>query len=53
MVKSVRFSFMTEEDVRKHSVLAVQNPVLLDNVDRPVPGGLYDPLMGPMDDRTL
>ncbi|KAG2258321.1 hypothetical protein Bca52824_077615 [Brassica carinata] len=52
VVKSVRFSFMTEEDVRKHSVLQITNPVLLDNVERPVPGGLYDPLMGPMEDRT-
>ncbi|CAH8362128.1 unnamed protein product [Eruca vesicaria subsp. sativa] len=50
VVKSVRFSFMTEEDVRKHSVLKVTNPILFDNVDRPVPGGLYDPLMGPMND---
>ncbi|KFK35011.1 hypothetical protein AALP_AA5G222600 [Arabis alpina] len=52
MVESVRFSFMTEEDVQKHSFLKVTNPVLLDNVDRPVPGGLYDPLLGPLDDRT-
>ncbi|CAF2048280.1 DNA-directed RNA polymerase I subunit 1 [Brassica napus] len=50
VVESVRFSFMTEEDVRKHSVLRVTKPILLDNVGRPVPGGLYDPLMGPMED---
>ncbi|KAL0652853.1 hypothetical protein Bca4012_095544 [Brassica carinata] len=50
VVESVRFSFMTEEDVRKHSVLQVTKPILLDNVGRPVPGGLYDPLMGPMED---
>lgn len=52
VVESVRFSFMTEEDVRKHSVLRVTKPILLDNVGRPVPGGLYDPLMGPLDDKT-
>lgn len=52
VVKSVRFSFMTEQDVRNHSVLKVTNPVLLDTVERPVPGGLYDPLMGPLDDKT-
>lgn len=52
MVESVRFSFMTEEDVRQHSFLKVTNPILLDNVERPVPGGLYDPVMGPLDDRT-
>ncbi|KAJ0246730.1 DNA-directed RNA polymerase I subunit 1 [Hirschfeldia incana] len=53
VVKSVRFSFMTEEDVQKHSVLEVTKPILLDNVGRPFPGGLYDPLMGPMEDRSL
>ncbi|KAH0918882.1 hypothetical protein HID58_026542 [Brassica napus] len=52
VVKSVRFSFMTEQDVRNHSVMKVTNPVLLDTVERPVPGGLYDPLMGPLDDKT-
>ncbi|KAL1194549.1 DNA-directed RNA polymerase I subunit 1 [Cardamine amara subsp. amara] len=52
VVESVRFSFMTEEDVGNHSFLKVTNPVLLDNVERPVPGGLYDLLLGPLDDRT-
>ncbi|CAH8386687.1 unnamed protein product [Eruca vesicaria subsp. sativa] len=52
VVKSVRFSFMTEQDVQKHSVLKVTNPVLLDTVERPVPAGLYDPLMGPFDNTT-
>ncbi|CAH2063804.1 unnamed protein product [Thlaspi arvense] len=52
VVESVRFGIMTEQDVRRETVLKVTNPVLLDNVERPVPGGLYDPLMGPLDDRT-
>lgn len=52
MVESVRFSFMTEQDVRKHSFLKVTSPILLDNVERPVPGGLYDPLLGPLDDKS-
>ncbi|XP_010427648.1 PREDICTED: DNA-directed RNA polymerase I subunit 1-like [Camelina sativa] len=51
VVESVRFSFMTEKDVRKHSFLKVTSPVLLDNVERPVRGGLYDPIMGPLNDK--
>uniref|UniRef100_A0A1J3HYB5 DNA-directed RNA polymerase subunit n=1 Tax=Noccaea caerulescens TaxID=107243 RepID=A0A1J3HYB5_NOCCA len=52
VVESVKFSFMKEQDVRNHSFLKVTNPVLLDNVERPVPGGLYDLVLGPLDDRT-
>ncbi|KAK2982387.1 hypothetical protein RJ640_026230 [Escallonia rubra] len=51
-VEAVRFSFMTDEEVRKHSVLNVTNPVLLDTMEKPVPGGLYDPALGPLDDQT-
>nr|XP_043635531.1 DNA-directed RNA polymerase I subunit 1 [Erigeron canadensis] len=52
IVEGVRFSFMTDEEVRKHSILKVTNPILLDSVGRPMPGGLYDPLLGPMDERA-
>lgn len=51
-VEAVRFSFMTDEEVRRHSVLKITNPVLLDSVGRPVPGGLYDPALGPIDEHT-
>lgn len=44
------FSFMSEEEVKKQSVVKVTNPILLDSVNRPTPGGLYDPAMGPFDD---
>lgn len=43
---------MTDEEVRKHSFLKLTNPILLDTVDRPVPGGLYDPILGPLDERA-
>ncbi|XP_071717530.1 DNA-directed RNA polymerase I subunit 1 [Rutidosis leptorrhynchoides] len=49
IVEGVSFSFMTKEEVRKQSVLKITNPILLDSVGRPMPGGLYDPLLGPMD----
>ncbi|KAL4558091.1 hypothetical protein LXL04_036287 [Taraxacum kok-saghyz] len=52
IVEGVRFSFMTDEEVRKHSVLKITNPILLDNVGRPMPGGLYDPLLGPIDEQA-
>lgn len=51
-VEAVSFGFLTDEDVRKQSFVKVTNTVLLDNVERPVPGGLYDPAMGTLDERT-
>jgi DNA-directed RNA polymerase I subunit RPA1 len=51
-VKSVKFSFFTEEEVRKLSVMKITNPILLDSMDRPVPGGLYDPELGPIEERV-
>lgn len=50
ILKSVSFRFFTKDEVRKHSVMKITNPVLLDSVERPVPGGLYDPALGPLDD---
>ncbi|XP_076884452.1 DNA-directed RNA polymerase I subunit 1-like [Bidens hawaiensis] len=52
IVDGVAFSFMTAEDVRKHSVIKITNVQLLDSVGRPEPGGLYDPLMGPIDEQA-
>lgn len=51
-VESVRFGFLTDEEVRKQSCVKVTNTVLLDNVERPVAGGLYDPAMGTLNDTT-
>ncbi|CAI9761147.1 unnamed protein product [Fraxinus pennsylvanica] len=49
-VEAVKFGFMTDEEVRSHSVVKVKNPNLLDTLDKPIPGGLYDPAMGPLDE---
>ena len=46
-VASISFSFLTTEDVRRISVKQIVNPVLLDDLDRPNAGGLYDPALGP------
>ncbi|KAJ8767918.1 hypothetical protein K2173_020858 [Erythroxylum novogranatense] len=52
-VDSVTFSFLTDEEVRKYSFVKITNPRLLDMVERPIPGGLYDPALGPLSDKTL
>ncbi|KAA8549764.1 hypothetical protein F0562_001218 [Nyssa sinensis] len=52
IVDAVRFSFMTDKEGRRHSVVKITNPILLDSVGRAIPGGLYDPAMGPLDDQT-
>ncbi|XP_043692047.1 DNA-directed RNA polymerase I subunit 1 [Telopea speciosissima] len=51
-VEAVHFSFYTDEEVTNLSVKKITNPILLDSVDRPVPDGLYDPALGPSDERT-
>ncbi|KAL1555302.1 DNA-directed RNA polymerase [Salvia divinorum] len=48
MVRSVRFGFMTDEEVRKQSLVKITNPNLLDTLEKPIPGGLYDLFMGPL-----
>ncbi|CAA3024854.1 DNA-directed RNA polymerase I subunit 1 [Olea europaea subsp. europaea] len=49
-VEAVKFGFMTDEEVRSQSVVKVVNPNLLDTLEKPIPGGLYDPAMGPLDE---
>ncbi|KAJ8584792.1 beta and beta-prime subunits of DNA dependent RNA-polymerase [Rhizopogon salebrosus TDB-379] len=46
-VSSISFSFLTAEDIRRISVRQILNPVLLDDLNRPNIGGLYDPALGP------
>ncbi len=52
-VASISFSFLTTEDVRRISVKQVVNPVLLDELNRPNIGGLYDPALGPSDQKDM
>jgi hypothetical protein len=47
-VQSVSFSVLTTEDIRRISVKQITNPVLLDDLNRPNLGGLYDPALGPI-----
>ena len=48
-VTNVSFSFLTSQDIRRISVKQIMNPVLLDDLNRPNIGGLYDPALGPSD----
>jgi DNA-directed RNA polymerase beta' subunit len=52
-VQSVSFSFLTTEDIRRISVKQIVNPTLLDDLNRPNLGGLYDPALGPSDRNDL
>ncbi len=48
VVQSVSFSVLTADDVRRISVKQITNSVLLDDLNRPNVGGLYDPALGPV-----
>ena len=52
-VQSISFSFLTTEDIRRISVKQIVNPTLLDDLNRPNLGGLYDPALGPHDHNEL
>lgn len=52
-VSSISFSFLTTEDVRRISVKQIVNPNLLDELNRPNVGGLYDPALGPSDKQDM
>ncbi|KAJ6756326.1 hypothetical protein OIU79_028682 [Salix purpurea] len=49
---SVAFSFLTYEEVREHSFVKITSARFLDTLDKPVPGGLNDPAMGPLGERA-
>ncbi|KAL3691839.1 hypothetical protein R1sor_005490 [Riccia sorocarpa] len=48
-IDAVEFSFYTEEEIEAISVKQITSPVLFDNLRNAVPGGLYDPALGPLD----
>ena len=52
-VSSISFSFLSTEDIRRISVKQIVNPVLLDDLNRPNIGGLYDPALGPSDRQDM
>ncbi|KAH7108430.1 beta and beta-prime subunits of DNA dependent RNA-polymerase [Auriculariales sp. MPI-PUGE-AT-0066] len=46
-VGSISFYSLSPGEIRRISVKQIVNPVLLDDLNRPNPGGLYDPALGP------
>lgn len=50
-MESVGFSFYGEEEIHAISVKQITSPVLFDNLRNPVPAGLYDPALGPTEQR--
>ncbi|THH26811.1 hypothetical protein EUX98_g7375 [Antrodiella citrinella] len=52
-VTSISFSFLSTEDLRRISVKQIVNPVLLDDLNRPNIGGLYDPALGPSEKQDI
>ncbi|KAF8639898.1 hypothetical protein AX17_001150 [Amanita inopinata Kibby_2008] len=52
-VAGISFSFLTSQDIRRISVKQIINPVLLDDLNRPNIGGLYDPALGPSDQKDI
>ncbi|KAF7352593.1 DNA-directed RNA polymerase subunit [Mycena venus] len=52
-VSGISFSFLTAEDVRRISVKQIVNVNLLDDLNRPNIGGLYDPALGPTDRQDI
>jgi DNA-directed RNA polymerase I subunit RPA1 len=52
-ITSVSFSFLSSDDIRAISVKTIDNPVLLDNLNLPNRGGLYDPKLGPLSARDM
>ncbi|KAJ7752736.1 hypothetical protein DFH07DRAFT_1061572 [Mycena maculata] len=52
-VSGISFSFLTGEDVRRISVKQIVNVNLLDDLNRPSIGGLYDPALGPTERKDI
>jgi hypothetical protein len=52
-VTGISFSLLSTQDVRRISVKQIVNTVLLDDLNRPNIGGLYDPALGPSDHQDL
>ncbi|TFK71780.1 beta and beta-prime subunits of DNA dependent RNA-polymerase [Pluteus cervinus] len=52
-VTGISFSFLSSQDIRRISVKQIVNATLLDDLNRPNIGGLYDPALGPVDRQDI
>ncbi|KAK9909518.1 hypothetical protein WJX75_003467 [Coccomyxa subellipsoidea] len=48
-ISAISFGFYSDEEIRKLSVKQIVSPIVFDNLRNAVPGGLYDPAMGPLE----
>lgn len=46
IAENLRFSVFSAEDIRKLSVSKIITPMMFDSLGHPLPGGLYDLVMG-------
>ena len=49
-VDSVHFSFYSDDEIKRISVKKITKSERLDAKNHPVPGGLLDPALGPIND---
>jgi DNA-directed RNA polymerase I subunit RPA1 len=47
-VGSIGFGFFTGDEIKRLSVKHITVPYAFDNLDQPVPSGLYDRALGPL-----
>ncbi|CAM9299534.1 unnamed protein product, partial [Choristocarpus tenellus] len=52
-VHEIEFGFFSDEDIRGLSVKQITSPVTFDSLNNPLPGGLYDPALGPTEYHTM
>ncbi|XP_059472140.1 DNA-directed RNA polymerase I subunit RPA1 [Neocloeon triangulifer] len=50
-IQKITFGLMSSDEIRKASVVQVTTPLSFDKFGAPLPGGLYDVLMGPSYER--
>ncbi|KAG5175481.1 putative DNA-directed RNA polymerase I subunit RPA1 [Tribonema minus] len=52
-VEEVKFGFLSGDEIRAISVKQITSPLTFDALNNPLPGGLYDPALGPSQQRAV
>ncbi|KAJ8970269.1 hypothetical protein NQ317_017164 [Molorchus minor] len=50
--ENIQFSLFTAQDIKKLCIMKIVTPLTLDALGHPLPGGLYDPRLGPLSDKS-
>ncbi|XP_077289293.1 RNA polymerase I subunit RpI1 [Arctopsyche grandis] len=48
---SIHFSIFSSQEIKELSVTKISTPLTFDSLGHPITGGLYDPLLGPINDK--